>query len=58
VKAQFNLGYLYATGQGIPTDNTQAALWYRKAADQGHSGAKSNLSELLSMDHDPEGRKV
>jgi TPR repeat protein len=35
--AQFNLGLMYATGQGVQQYNTAAALWFRKAAEQGHA---------------------
>jgi TPR repeat protein len=33
--AQFNLGLMYTTGQGVQQDNAAAALWFRKAAEQG-----------------------
>jgi uncharacterized protein len=34
--AQFNLGLMYALGQGgLAEDKTEAVKWYRKAADQG-----------------------
>ena len=32
--AQFNLGYMYAKGQGMTQDDAEAVAWYRKAADQ------------------------
>jgi TPR repeat protein len=35
--AQFNLGLMYATGQGVQQDNAAAALWFRKAAEQGYA---------------------
>lgn len=41
--AQFNLGVLYDQGQGVPLDDHQAILWYRKAAEQGLSQAQINL---------------
>jgi len=31
--AQFNLGLMYMTGQGVQQDSAAAALWFRKAAD-------------------------
>jgi len=34
-KAQYELGVSYMNGQGVPQDYTQAAQWFRKAADQG-----------------------
>ena len=33
--AQFNLGLMYTTGQGVQQNNAAAALWLRKAAEQG-----------------------
>jgi len=29
--AQFNLGLMYATGQGVPQDDAEAAKWFRRA---------------------------
>ena len=34
-EAQFNLGYMYATGEGVPQNDTEAVRWYRMAAEQG-----------------------
>jgi len=34
---------MLGTGQGIPRDDAAAALWYRKAAEQGHAGAQHHL---------------
>jgi len=33
--AQYNLGYCYKYGDGVPRDLTLSAEWYRKAAEQG-----------------------
>ena len=41
--AQYNLGLMYANGQGVPQDYQQAASWYRKAAEQGDASAQNNL---------------
>jgi uncharacterized protein len=41
--AQFNLGLLYANGQGVPQDYVQARQWYEKAAIQGDALAQLNL---------------
>jgi len=32
---QFNLGLMYFQGEGVPQDYTEAAKWYRLAAEQG-----------------------
>ena len=34
---------MYSKGQGVHQDYKEAVLWYRKAAEQGHSGAQYNL---------------
>ena len=43
VPAQFNLGELYHSGQGVAQDHAEAVRWYRKAAEQGHPSAQVNL---------------
>ncbi|MGO2136107.1 MAG: tetratricopeptide repeat protein, partial [Marinobacter sp.] len=30
--AQYILGFMYTTGQGVPQDYAEAVTWYRKAA--------------------------
>ena len=44
--AQYNLGLLYANGQGVSKDDAQAQQWYEKAAAQGHADAQVNLGIL------------
>ena len=44
--AQYELGFVYARGLGVPQDYAQAATWYRLAADQGHAPAQLNLGVL------------
>ncbi len=43
-ESQYMLSTLYDEGQGVPQDSAIAALWERKAADQGHAYAQANLS--------------
>lgn len=43
VAAQVELGSMYAKGQGVAQDNSQAIFWYRKAAEKGDSEAQFNL---------------
>ena len=43
--AQFNLGNLYFTGQGVPQDYAKAIEWFGKAAAQGHTEAKDSLAK-------------
>jgi len=42
-KAQFDLGVMYAFGQGVPQNAAEAVRWYRKAAEQGYAKAQYNL---------------
>ena len=44
--AQHKLGVMYDNGQGVQQDYAEAAQWYRKAADQGHSAAQCRLGEM------------
>ena len=41
--AQYNLGICYHAGRGVERDYKQAALWYKKAADQGITEAMHML---------------
>ena len=46
VDAQFDLGYMYANGEGVPEDDQEAVRWYRKAAKQGDASAQYNLGVM------------
>ena len=39
-EAQFNLGIMYANGEGVRKDNKAALEWFTLAAEQGHSDAQ------------------
>ena len=41
--AQYNLGTLFYTGQGVPQNYVEAAKWYRKSAEQGYVYAQKEL---------------
>jgi uncharacterized protein len=41
--AQYNLGVMYAKGEGVPYDAGKAVEWYEKAAAQGHADAQCRL---------------
>jgi len=43
--AQYGLGLIYANGEGIEKNLTEAMKWYRKAAEQGNENALNNLNE-------------
>jgi len=44
--AQYGLGLIYANGEGIEKNLTEAMKWYRKAAEQGHASAQNNLGVM------------
>ena len=47
-EAEYNLGVLCASGQGVLKDDKQAARWYRLAAEQCHPDAAFNLAGLYA----------
>jgi len=48
--SQFNLGWLYANGRGVPRDDAQAAFFLRLAADQGIEQAANVLRMMGEPD--------
>jgi hypothetical protein len=46
--AQYKLGYDYYLGRGIAQDYAQAAVWWKKAAEQGYADAQNNLGVLYN----------
>ena len=55
--AQFNLGIMYGSGQGVPRDEDKARVWMQKAADLGDAGAQYNIGmrhHRASLDGLPE----
>ena len=44
--AQYNLGVMYGTGEGVPQDDAEAIRWYRLAAEQGLATAQYNLGVM------------
>src|ERR1700712_2079023 len=42
-ESQYILSTMYDAGQDLLQDDTQAAEWERKAAEQGHAYAQANL---------------
>jgi TPR repeat protein len=51
--AQYNLGVMYANGQGVPQDYVQAHMWANLAAAQGNKSAVKG-SEFLTKEMTPE----
>ena len=46
--AQFNLGWMYTEGRGVPQDDAEAIAWYRRAAEQGNADAQFNLGWMYA----------
>ena len=46
--AQFNLGQMYETGDGVPEDDVEAVRWFRLAAEQGYAPAQSVLGVMYN----------
>ena len=49
--AQYNLGSMYWSGEGVLIDHKQAVKWYRKAAEQGNANAQYNLGGMYEVGH-------
>ena len=47
--AQYNLGVMYAKGEGVLQDYKAAAQWYRRAAEQGNAVAQFNLGVMYDQ---------
>lgn len=46
--SQFNIGMLYARGEGVARDYTEAARWFREAAEQGQVEAQAHLGGMYA----------
>ena len=44
-EAQFNLGIMYANGDGVPRDREKSIEWFRLAAEQGHASSQYILGD-------------
>jgi TPR repeat protein len=44
--AQAGIGFMYHRGQGVPTDDSKAAYWLRKAAEHGQPEGQLMLGSL------------
>jgi hypothetical protein len=44
--AQYDLGVMYANGEGVPQDDAEALRLYRLAAGQGNANAQDNLGNM------------
>ena len=46
--AQYNLGWMYTNGKGVPKNYKTAVKWYKLAAEQGNASAQYNLGGMYS----------
>jgi len=46
--AQFNLGQMFAQGQGVTRNDSMALMWFQRAADGGDAGAQYNMGDRYS----------
>ena len=51
--AQFHLGLMYESGQGVPPNDAEAIKWYRKAAEQDDAVAQFNLGIMYAKGGSP-----
>jgi TPR repeat protein len=45
---QYNLGRMYAKGEGVAEDDATAVKWYTKAAEQEYADAQGNLGLMYA----------
>jgi TPR repeat protein len=48
-EAQFILGAVYTSGEGVPRNYAEALKWYRLAADQNFAEAQFNLGLMYAQ---------
>jgi TPR repeat protein len=46
--AQYDLGWKYDNGEGVPQDDAEAVKWYRRAAEQGLADAQVSLGQMYA----------
>ena len=47
--AQFSLGVMYNTGEGVPQDDVAAVRWFRFAAERGDARGLGNLGRMYHL---------
>ena len=47
-ESQYDLGFRYLIGRGVPKDDKHAVEWFRKAAEQGDATAQFNLGAMYA----------
>lgn len=56
--AQYNLGFLYYTGNGIPVNEEQAFFWFNLSARAGHAPAQDVLAYMYNHGKGTEKDKI
>jgi hypothetical protein len=59
--AQFNLGFGYASGQGVPQDDVMAHKWFSLSAAQGNQDAARNrdtIEQIMSPEQIAEAQRL
>ena len=57
VEAQFHIGTMYYTGDGVKQSNEDAVKWLSMAARQGHKEAESLLADITMQEGEGAGRE-
>ena len=47
-EAQYNLGRIYANGEGVPRNGVEAVRWFRLGAEQGNADAQNGLGVMYA----------
>lgn len=48
-RAQFELGFMYERGKGVPQDYKESLSWFRKSAAQGNASAQFHLGQRYDV---------
>ena len=48
-EAQYNLGFMYRNGEGVPKDVAKAVEWFQKGAAQGYAEAQGGLGAAYAL---------
>ena len=49
LNAQFQLGWMYDNGEGVPQDHREAVKWFHKDAEQGDANAQLRLGLMYEL---------
>ncbi len=52
--SQARVGFMYLNGEGVRQDEIEAALWCRKAAEQGDADVRKAIDAAIQVPHSPE----